>query len=131
VNSIKGQYKNLFPRFLVAVTSMAAGTGSLRERLAWVVIDVTVFAESQIPRGVARRYREFHKLVFSAKVPAGYEGHPDRVKAIRAFHLSPQKAKRAVALLTGMFETIAYRKDWDEAELAAQESAEDDEDLGT
>jgi hypothetical protein len=31
--------------------------------------------------------------------------------------MSPVKAKRAVRLLTGMFETIAYRKDWDEADL--------------
>jgi hypothetical protein len=74
--SIKSLYENMFPRFLGAVTSMAAGTGSLRERLAWVVFDVLVFAESQIPKGVAGRYREFNDLVNSVDVPPGYQRHP-------------------------------------------------------
>ena len=88
---------------------------------AIVACDVTVFAESQIPNGVAGRYRAFHELVNSATVPEVYLLHPHPVKSTRAFYLSPAKAKRAVALLTGMLETIAYRKDWDEAQLIAEE----------
>ena len=128
MTSIKAKYKNMFPRFLAAVTTMAAGTGTLRERLAWVACDVTVFAESQIPNGVAGRYRAFHELVNSAIVPEVYLLHAHPVKSTRAFYLSPAKAKRAVALLAGMLETIAHRKDWDEDELVAEE-ASGEEDL--
>ena len=118
---LKDQYENMFPRLLNAVTTMAKISGSLRERLAWVVEDVVVFADQSVPRSIAPTYREFRDLVYSPKVPEAYRLHPDFPKSTKAFHLSPAKAKRAAELLARMFEKVANRRGWGEDELQLEE----------
>jgi hypothetical protein len=98
-------------RVLNAVTGMAKGEGSLRERLAWVASDVSVFPMQTVPEALRARYTEFLALIGSAEVPQAARNHPHYPKSVRAYYLPPKKVKRAVELLVSMLETLAYGLD--------------------
>lgn len=92
----------LVERFLVAVTSMATSSGSLRTRLALNADHVLVFHPHDIPEAIRERYEEYRAIVTRGEVPPACENSPDYSKAVPAGHISPAKAKRAADLLASM-----------------------------
>lgn len=124
MGALTRKYENAFPRFLTAVTTMASSRGTLGARLADAALTVAVFSEQDIPPSIIRRYREFSSLLREPAVPTAYRHHYHPAKSSPAYYLSWQKQNRAAELLVSMFETIAYRRGWTEAELVENEDEE-------
>lgn len=120
---LEEQYENIFPRLLGAVTTMATKPGTVAARLAWVVHDVAVFSDDQLPPSMLPLYRAFCAIARSAKVPKGYQQHPDHLKSTAAYWLHPRRAALAAELLTQMFEGVAYGHGSSEADLIENERA--------
>lgn len=99
----------LLPRFLNAITTMAASTESSRKaRLAWAVNDVLVFLDSEIPSDLLEHWQEFRKIVVGASVPEYARNHPHFPKSVSVYYLTAKKTQRATELLVLLVEAIVY-----------------------
>jgi hypothetical protein len=109
--SDRDKVRNLLPRFLTAVGTMASSTEqSRRARLAEAVETITCFTVEQFPNDLKPTYMELWDLLHSAPpVPAAARNHPNHIRTVPAFYLSHQRAERAVHLIIELLEGIAFR----------------------
>jgi hypothetical protein len=100
--------KEVLPRFLNAVIAMAVARGPVHARLAEVAILVMAFAVEDFPEELRDKYQELRGLLLSQVVPKHAVGHPDFRKQVAAYYLSPQKARRAVDLISEILQAIVF-----------------------
>lgn len=99
----------LLPRFLNAVTTMAASADlSRKARLAWVINDVLVFVDNEILKDLTEYWRELRELASEASVPKNACEHPYYPKTVSSYYLTAKKNERLTSLLIVMFEAIVF-----------------------